>query len=122
MPATSSVPPLVFTPGGVVAPSSADILAGALADTNAAFGGKMNTADLETPQGQLASSLSAIVEDKNADILEVVAGVDPAFSSGRFQDALGRIYFMDRQPATPTIVTVTASGAPNTPIPAGSLA
>ncbi|MDE1006996.1 MAG: baseplate J/gp47 family protein [Paraburkholderia fungorum] len=125
---SSSVPSINWAPTGPVVPDESAILDGVLADTNAAFGGNMNTTNadgtpnLKTPQGQLASSVTAIVGAKNDDILEVVNGVDPDQSDGRFQDAIGRIYYIDRNPAEPTAVTATCSGLVNTPIPVGAKA
>lgn len=118
---TSSVPAIQFTPAGLVIPSDSDILAAVQADINAAFGGGLNPA-LETPQGQLASSQTAIISDKNAEFALFVNQVDPAYADGRFQDAIGRIYFLTRKPATATAVTATLTGTPGAIIPAGALA
>lgn len=114
---TSNVPSLQFTPAGVVVPSESDILAGVQSDVNAAFGGGVNPA-LETPQGQLSSSTTAIIGDKNSQIAYYVNQVDPQYASGKFQDAIGRIYFLTRKPALPTSVVVTLTGQPGTIIPA----
>lgn len=118
---TTNVPDLQFTPTGVVLPSEAAILTGVQADIDAAFGGGVNPA-LNTPQGQLASSTTAIIGDKNAEIASVVNNVDPAFAAGRWQDAIGRIYFLDRKPAVPTSVIATLVGLAGTSIPVGALA
>ena len=117
----SSIPPIQFTPEGVILPTDASILAGAQADIDDAFGGGVNPA-LETPQGQLATSETALVAQKNSEIAFVANQVDPRFAAGRFQDAIGRIYFMTRMPATSTVVTCTLGGVPGTVIPAGTLA
>lgn len=117
----SSVPPLEFTPAGVVVPQAAAVLAGVQADIDAAFGGGLNSA-LETPQGQLASSETAIIDDKNGQIAYLTNQIDPQYSSGRFQDAIGRIYFLERKPGVPTVVSCTLGGAPGTVIPWGALA
>lgn len=117
----TSVPPPTFGPLGFVAPPESAILTGVLADTSAAFGGNMNQA-LNTPQGQQASSLTAIIANCYALFLLYTNLVDPALSSGRMQDAIGYIYFLIRKPAQPTVVTATCSGAPGTLIPFGSLA
>jgi uncharacterized phage protein gp47/JayE len=117
----SSVPPIQFTTAGLIIPSETDVLAGVQADINAAFGGGLNPA-LETPQGQIASSEAAIINDKNAEIALVVNQIDPKYADGRFQDAIGRIYFIDRKPATPTAVQCTLNGLNGTVIPAGTLA
>lgn len=118
---TSSVPKLKFTPAGLVMPNEVDVLAGVQSDMDSAFGGGLNPA-LETPQGQLASSQAAIIADKNAEVALIVNQVDPQYSSGRFQDAIARIYFINRKPATPTSVVATLGGLVGTVIPAGTLA
>ncbi|QCE32928.1 hypothetical protein FAI41_04590 [Acetobacteraceae bacterium] len=100
---------------GFSVPDPQEILTGVQADLNQAFGGNLNPA-LNTPQGQLALSQTAILSDFSDAMLEIFNGIDPAFSSGRMQDALGRIYFLERLPATPTIVqvqiTLTGSSLP----------
>jgi len=115
------VPKIQFTPAGLVIPAETDILAGVQADMNAAFGGGLNPG-LETPQGQLASSQAAIIGDKNNEFALFVNQVDPQYSADRFQDAIGRIYFLTRKPATPTTVQATVNGLAGTVIPGGTLA
>jgi uncharacterized phage protein gp47/JayE len=88
---------------------------------SAAFGGGLNPAD-ETPQGQLAVSMAAIVGFCNDAFLDLTNQVDPAFATGRMQDAIARIYFLERKPAEPTTVQATCSGAVGTIIPVGALA
>lgn len=123
---SSNVPAIRFTDQGVVLPAETDILTGALTDINAAFGGGLVTKNadgtlaLATPQGQMASSLAAIVGDKNNEIAAVVNNVDPDTATGRWQDALGRIYFMERNPAQATVVQVQCVGAAGTVIPVGA--
>ncbi len=117
----TSVPTITFADTGITLPAGSDILAGRMADINDAFGGGVNQS-LTTPQGQIAQSDSAIIEDKNANIAEIVNQVNPDYSSGRWQDAIGRIYFMDRISAVGTVVTCTCRGLVETPIPLGSQA
>lgn len=121
MASPSSVPKIQFTPAGLVIPAETDVLAGVQADINAAFGGGLNQA-LETPQGQLASSQAAIIGDKNNEFALFVNQVDPQYSANRFQDAIARIYFLTRKPATPTSVQATLTGLAGTVVPAGTLA
>lgn len=121
MASPSSVPKIQFTPAGLIIPAETDILAGVQADMNAAFGGGLNPA-LETPQGQLASSQAAVIGDKNNEVALIVNQVDPQYAADRFQDAIGRIYFLTRKPATPTAVTATLGGIAGTVIPAGTFA
>lgn len=117
---TTNVPPVVFSSTGVALPQEADILTGVLGDMNTALGGNMSKS-LTSPQGQLAQSLTAIIGDKNSQIAEIASQVDPDLADGRWQDAIGRIYFMDRIPATGTLVTGTCVGLVGTVIPAGSI-
>lgn len=108
MTGSSSVPQPVLGPTGFIVPPEPAVLAGVQADWNAALGGNVNQA-LSTPQGQLATSESAIIGDGNGQLLAIQNNVDPAYSQGRWQDAIGRIYFLSRNPAQPTVTD--ASGA-----------
>ena len=116
----SNVPALQFTPTGLVVPTEAAILAGVQQDMNAAFGGNLN-ANLETPQGQLASSQAAIIAASYAAFLDIANNIDPAYSSGRFQDAIGRIYFLTRNPPEATVIQVSCFGLTGLTIPVGAL-
>ena len=118
---STSVPAIQWTPEGVVLPTDAAILAGRQADIDTAFGGGVNPS-LSTPQGQIASSDSAIIADKNSQIAYIANQVDPQYAEGRFQDAIGRIYFMTRQAATSTVVIAAIGGLPGAYIAAGALA
>ncbi len=118
---TTNVPQPTFGPAGFVAPTEADILAGIQADQNAAFGGNLNPA-LNTPQGQLASSEAAVVGFANDLFVYYTNMVDPAYSDGRMQDGIARIYFLERNPAQPTVVTATVTGLFGVVIPIGALA
>ena len=118
---TTNVPAPTFGPNGVVLPTENDILQGVLADINAALGGNVNP-QLSTPQGQLASSETAIIGDSYALFAWFCNQVDPALNSGRMQDAIGRLYFMTRIPGTPTIQPCICSGLNGTVIPIGALA
>lgn len=119
--ATSQVPRVKFTPEGLVLPQESEILAGVLADMDSAFGGGLNK-NLDTPQGQLASTTTAIIGDKNSEFAKYVNQVDPALAAGRMQDAIGRIYFLDRKPGTATTVIATCMGLTGVTIPVGTRA
>lgn len=119
--ATTAVPPPVLTPVGFQAPLEFDILDGVAADWNAALGGNLNPG-LNTPQGQIESSEAAIIGQANNVFLAIANGVDPAYASGRMQDAIGRIYFLTRNPAQPTVVAATCVGLFGVVIPLGALA
>lgn len=117
----SSVPFPTYGPQGLQVPATQDILNGVLADMSAAFGGGMNTA-LTTPQGQLATTIAAAIAASFDLLASIVNDVDPAYSSGRMQDAIGRLYFMTRTPQTYTSVVANCVGAQGTVIPAGARA
>lgn len=118
---TTNVPSVQFTTQGPVAPSESSVLSGVQADYDAAFGTTLSKS-LSSPQGQLAQSASAIIGEKNDEIINMVNQVNPDYSSGRWQDGIGRIYFLSRIAASGTVVQATCTGLAGTVIPAGSLA
>lgn len=118
---STNVPSLQFSDTGVSIPTEAEILAGELADIDAAFGGGVNPS-MTTPQGQMATSITAIIGDKNDQIAHIVNQVDPDYADGVFQDAIGRIYFLERKPAAPTAVTCQCGGSAGVILPAGARA
>lgn len=118
---TTFVPQIQFTSVGYVAPSAAAVLDGVQLDINSAWNLTLNMA-FTTPQGQLASSWGAIVVNTDAVFVYFSQQIDPAYSSGRFQDAIGRIIpGFARQPAEPTALQVSCNGAELVPIPVGLL-
>lgn len=121
MAVTTNVPRPSFGPRGFVIPSTQEVLDGVRADINGAFGGGLNPA-LETPQGQLASSEAAVVLNTDANFLVLTQMFDPAFSFGRYQDALGRIYFISRNPSQPTVTSCVCTGLAGVVIAQGALA
>lgn len=117
---TTNVPTPVFTPTGLVLPQEAAILAGVQQDYNAAFGGNLNP-QLTSPQGQLCSSTTAMIANGNTVFATFVNQVNPDTATGFMQDAIGRIYFMNRNPAVSTSVNVLCTGVLGTEILVGSL-
>src|ERR1700739_5042364 len=87
-----------FTAAALVTPSEQQVLNGVLADWSAAFSsvGKVMNTQLATLQGQTISSTSFMVSAFFGALSQLIAQVDPATSTGAFQDALGRIYFLTR--------------------------
>lgn len=116
----TNVPAVQWTPNGLVIPSEQEVLQGVLADLDQAFGGGMNPG-LTTPQGQLATSETAIIGNNNSELIALINAVDPAYAYGRMQDALCRIYFLERRPATPSRAACLCVGAASTIIPVGAL-
>lgn len=117
----TNVPSLTFTSTGVDIPDEDQILDGYFADLDQSFGGGVNL-ELTSPQGQLAQSASAIIGNKNDQIAYVANNIDPDRAEGRWQDAIGRIYFIERIAATGTVVVGRCFGLVGTVVPAGSAA
>lgn len=108
--ADTNIPQITFTSTGVTLPQEADVLAGVQADLNAAFGGNLNPT-LETPQGQLASNLTANIAAFNDLFALFVSQIDPNFSDGVMQDAIGHLYDQTRVAGTYTTVNALCTGA-----------
>lgn len=116
----TNVPAVAWGTTGFIAPQPADVLTGVEADIDAAFGRTLSYL-LNTPQGQIASTEAALIVAFNALFVYYTQQVDPAYASGRMQDGIARIYFIERIPALATSVIVTCTGAVGVSIPAGSL-
>lgn len=118
----SNVPALEITPEGVISPTAVEIRTGVLADENNAFGGALDIVTPSTPQAYLADSLTSDILSANSNIAYALAMIDPATSEGRWQDALGRIYFLSRNGATASVVIAECTGQPGVTLSAGALA
>lgn len=114
----TNVPSIEFTPQGLILPTEQEILKGVLADFNVAFGGKLSQ-NLETPQGQFASSIAAIIAEKNNQIAWLVNNLDPAYSDGFMQDAIAKIYFVKRKGQVNSTAVCVFTGLPGTVLPKG---
>jgi hypothetical protein len=123
----SSVPFPTFTPNGFLAPSDEAVLSGVVEDWVGAFGlagfnlnlSATNSESLTTPQGQLATSQAAVISQVNSEFITFTNLFDPAYTFGRYQDAIGRIYYMQRIPGAPTLLQVSCIGLAGTTIPGG---
>lgn len=113
---TTNVPKPAFGPTGYIVPSGPAVLTGVQADINAAFGNTLNY-QLTTPQGQLAATQAAVISNTYDLFVYYTQQVDPAYATGRMQDAIGRIYNIERIGAQPTVVQATCSGLEGTVIP-----
>lgn len=117
----TSVPTVTFGERGFIAPQESSILVGVQTDINTAFGGNLNPG-LTTPQGQLATSETAIIGYVNDTFVNMTNMFNPDFAYGRWQDGLAQIYFLTRNPSEPTVVSATCTGGAGVVIPVGSLA
>lgn len=113
---------LVFTNTGIVIPSASEVQEELEAMFVQVFGSGISL-DASTPQGQLITSLTTIIMEKNANVAKVYNSFNPvtakndAESGLMWQDAIGNIYNMTRTPATNSTVTCNIVGVPNTIIP-----
>ena len=114
---STSVPAISWGPNGPQAPSGPAVLAGVQADYNIAFNRNFNFSGT-TPQGQLTSSQAAALSNYNQVTVYYASQTDPATAQGRMQDAIARINFLTRNPAQPTVLQISCSGA-GAAIPAG---
>lgn len=116
---------LIFDPSvGLETPDTAQIYTGVTQDwTNAFFSPDLPPLDTEptTPAGQLIDAEVAEIEAKNSEILYLSNMFNPNVAEGRWQDALGHIYFLNRHFAEPTVVTCQLTGLNGTVIPYGAL-
>ena len=112
----TNVPAVTFGATGFQAPQPPAVLAGVQADWNGAFSGTLSY-QLTTPQGQLASTESALIVNTNQIFVFYTNMVDPAFAFGRMQDAIGRIYNIERLPSEPTVLQIVCTGLQNVVIP-----
>ena len=109
----TNVPSPSFSATGFQVASTPAILTGVQADWQAAYSTTYNVTlnfDLTTPQGQITSSEAAIIANAQQTFALYTQLVDPAYSFGRMQDAIGRIYLLTRNPAEPTTLQVNCTG------------
>lgn len=117
----TSVPNITISDDGIVVPTTEEILDGVLTDFNTAFGGDLNITNVASPQYVLASEVAQAIALQNAGMALTLSQFDPNVAFGRFQDAIGRIYFIDRKDGTPTTVQCTLTGIPTYGFDAGEL-
>jgi len=116
---------IVFDPQTGLTVESAETVLNAIgADWQNAFtGGGLAPLDIDpaTPAGQLIATEAALVQAKDSEILYLANQFNPLTAEGRWQEALGKIYFINRKTAEPTVVVCTCGGLYNTVIPVGSI-
>lgn len=119
---TSNVPSLQITSTGVIVPQSSAVLTGVLDDLNNAFGGNLNITTAATPQGYLGENLTYYLTNSNALMAYLLTQFDPQTAEGRWQDAIGRLYYLTRKAPTSTSVICELIGQPNATLSAGAQA
>lgn len=81
---------------------------------------ELNT-EAETPAGQIIDGQAALISEKDAEILHLANSFNPQTATGVAQDALAKIYFLERQVAEPTLVTCQCNGLQGTIVPYGAV-
>lgn len=112
------IPAIQFTEEGLIVPTREEITAGLWDVMRTAFGSDLN-ADSRTPQGQLVTSLTAIIQDRDNASVELGNNFDPRYAIGQFQEALAAVYFLTRKTATRSIAQLEFIGIAGTLIPQG---
>lgn len=116
---------LIFNPAtGLYTPATSEIRESVVADwVQAFFDPDLPPLDTEpsTPAGQLIDAEVAEIEAKNSELLYLANQFNPNVADGRWQDALGYIYFLQRKLDEPTVVTCQLTGLNGTVIPYGAL-
>ena len=113
-----SIPSLGITNQGIEAPNTQEVIDGLWQLFRDAFGSDLST-NIATPQGQLVTSLAAIITDERNQMIKLLNQFDPRYSQGIWQDGIGYIYFMTRKQATKSTAQLTLIGLAGTAIPDG---
>ena len=118
---------LIFSNNGIEQPSASSIREELEQMFISIWGNQINL-DASSKQGQLITSLTTIILEKNASIAKAVQSFNPktaendAESGMYWQDAIGNIYGMERIGATYTTVLCNLSGRVGTVIPSSAQA
>ncbi|OBU13001.1 baseplate J/gp47 family protein [Morganella psychrotolerans] len=112
------IPPVEITPKGILAPTTQEVTAGLWQLMRGCFGDNINP-DADTPQGQLVTTLTAIITDERNFMIGLLNSFDPRYASGSMQDAIGYIYFLQRKQATRSAAELTFTGLSGMTVPVG---
>lgn len=113
-----TIPSITITDQGIIAPSTQEVLNGVWAMFREAFGDDLNQSQ-DTPQGQLVVSLTAIIQDERNQMIQLMNQIDPQYSRGIWQDAIGELYFLTRQQNTFSTAPITLEGLVGTVVQTG---
>ena len=84
------------TDKGIIAPPSEEVLKGLWAMFVAAFGPDIAQV-LNTPQGQIATSVTATLRDRDDQMVQLMNQIDPQYATGIWQYAIALLYFLTLQ-------------------------
>ena len=107
-----------FTENGIEIADASDIASAVMALFSAAFAIQNKTLNTSytTPQGQLATSFAAIINNKNIDFLRICNNFDIDKATGVWLDALCALFNIYRKEAVPTTVSCVCTGLSGTVI------
>ncbi|NHB94406.1 baseplate J/gp47 family protein [Photorhabdus cinerea] len=112
------IPALKITQKGILAPSPQAVIDGLWQLMKECFGDNLNVS-MDTPQGQLVTTLAAIITDERNYLVNLLNSFDPRYADGMMQDAIGYIYFLQRKQATKSVAEIIINGLSGTTIPVG---
>ena len=112
------IPKIELTNIGYRVPTTQEINDGVWEMLDSAMGGDLSKVQ-GTFQYQFATSFTAIVRDSYDQLVEQANQFDPRYAQGKWQDAIGEIYFIDRKLATKSVATVVFRGLSGVIIPSG---
>lgn len=112
------IPGIEITDVGLVAPPREDITAALWDMMREAFGSNLNE-DPRTPQGQFVTSMTAALQYRYDEQIELGNNFDPRYAAGQFQEALGAVYFLRRKQAVSSVAQLEFIGVNGTVVPAG---
>ena len=112
------IPKIEITDQGIIAPPVQEVKRGWWDIFTKAFGSDLNKTE-KSPQGQLVVSLTAVTQDERDAMIQQLNQFDPRYAKGIYQDALGQIYFIDRQENTYSIAPVYLYGLVGVVVPKG---
>ncbi|AOA58339.1 baseplate J/gp47 family protein [Acinetobacter larvae] len=112
-------PLIEITEKGVIAPTTDAVVAGLWDLFKQAFGDDLNI-DMRTPQGQLVTSLAAMIQDERNQMIELLNMTDPRYSKGVWQEGIGNIYFLNRKRETYSTVELSVMGLRGVKVAAGT--
>lgn len=102
---------LVIDKDGISSPETSEIRDAFVSAFISAFGSELNT-DSSTPQGALIDELTSIKQANNSALLYALNQFNPEVAEGIWQEALAKIYFIERKKASRTELYCLITGTP----------
>lgn len=113
-----SIPRATITTSGISVPTTDEVKQGMWDLLTACFGSDLTQVE-NTPQGQIAVTETASLQDRDAQLVEFMNQFDPQYADGKWQDAIAKLYFLTRKSATYSTAQATFTGLNGVVIPQG---